>query len=58
MRYAYAVLFMLWLAVMAAGCGPHQPKHYRTKGQVQHYPNCRPKCAAKTARDWHERRMP
>jgi hypothetical protein len=43
------------LALAVAGCGPHDAKHYRTRGQAgAHFQNCRPKCAARTAADWHE----
>ena len=52
MRYAVVLLF----ALIFAGCGPHDAKHYKTRGQAQHFPNCRTKCSAITAADWHERR--
>ena len=48
----------LVVGVSACGCAPHDAKHYRTLGQAQHYANCRPKCAATTSGQWHERRKP
>lgn len=51
-----AVLVIVMLATAFMGCGPHNAKHYYTRGPVQHFPDCRPKCEARKAGDWHERR--
>jgi hypothetical protein len=58
--YAFAIgvglgVLLGLVATGAMGCGPHD-KHYRTRGQAQHFSDCRSKCTATTAQEWHERR--
>ncbi len=55
--FGAGLVLALVLGSVVLGCGPHDAKHYRTRGQAaQHFPDCRPKCDARTAADWHERR--
>lgn len=57
--YWIGVLVGIWaglvLAASIIGCGPAD-KHYRSRGQAAHFPNCRAKCPATMSSQWHERR--